>query len=79
MRREIGDAIGQCGVVEVVGGMVQAGGVAVAEPDECAGPRFEHEREILGAHHRRLVGLHIVRAERLARDGGGEFASASPD
>ena len=77
--REIGHAVGQRGVVEIVFGMMQAGGVAVAEPDEGARPRLEHEREILGAHHRRLVGLHLVRSDRLARDVGGEFGLLRPD
>ena len=40
-------------VVEIVGRVVQAGAVAVADEDEGAGPRLQHEGEILRAHHRR--------------------------
>ena len=42
-------------VVEVVGRVVQPGAVAVADEDEGARPRFQHEGEILRAHHRRNV------------------------
>jgi len=49
-------------VGEIVGGIVEAGAVAVA--DEHIGPRlfFQHVGEILAGHHRLSVGIDIVRA-----------------
>ena len=40
---------------------MQAGAVAVADEDEGAGPRFQHEGEILAAHQRRRVGVDASR------------------
>ena len=46
---------------------MQAGAVAVAAKDEGARPLVEHEGKILGPHHRRGIGLHLVLADDLAR------------
>ena len=51
-------------VVEVVGRVMQARAVAVADEDEGAGPRLQHEGEILAAHQRRRVGVDALVARR---------------
>ncbi len=42
-------------VVEVIRGVMQARAVAIADPDEGARPRVQHEGKILRAHHRRQL------------------------
>src|SRR5579864_1244965 len=37
-------------VVEIIGGMMQSGAVAIAAEDKGAGPCFQHVGEILGPH-----------------------------
>src|SRR3984893_1724095 len=46
----IGSPEGDHLVVEVVGGVMQPGAVAVAGEDKGAGARFQHEGEVFGAH-----------------------------
>ena len=55
-------------VVEIIRGVMQARAVAVADPDEGARPRVQHEGEILRAHHRRQRGVDVaVRPRPAAR------------
>ena len=59
-------AIGNRVVVEIICRMMAKGGVAIADEDEGAGPRFQHEGEILAPHDRRTVGIDIPRARHVA-------------
>src|ERR1700722_15829052 len=47
---------------------MQGRAVAVADKDERAGPRLEHEREVLRPHGRRRIRIDIAFARDLARD-----------
>ena len=66
------DAVGDGRVVEVVGRVVDAGRVAVAEEDVGAGPLLQHEGEILRAHQRRDARVDRARAADAGRHPGHE-------
>src|SRR3954454_20352150 len=49
-------------IIEVIGRMMQARAVPIADEDEGAGPRLEHEGEVLSAHHGRRIGVDRIAA-----------------
>ena len=69
----VAHAVGEGGVVEIIGRVMEHRAVAVAEEDERARARFEHERKVLRAHDRSDVRIHMGIADDLARDLGGEL------
>src|SRR5260370_29423995 len=52
---------------------MELGAVAVADEDECAGPRLKHEGKVLGAHHRRNVWMDLVLPYNFARNRDSEL------
>src|SRR3954468_24325871 len=44
-------------IVQVIGWVMQARAVAIANEDEGAGPRLQHEGEVLSAHNGRRIGI----------------------
>ena len=65
-----GGGIGQELVVEVVGRIVDLGGIAVADVDIGAGHLLQHEGEVLRAHDERAVAVDIRLAGELGGDVG---------
>ncbi len=63
-------------VVEDVAGVVALVAVAHADQDHRAGARFQHEREILGAHHRDELFVDPVTTDDVGGDGGGDAGFA---
>src|SRR5262249_55530034 len=52
---------------------MQSGARAVADPDKGSGPRVEHEREILRAHHRRKSDIDFVLTGNLTGNRRGKL------
>ena len=69
VRRPVNDRL----VVEVVGRVMQAGRVTVADEDEGAGLLLQHEGEILGAEHRRRVCIDVGLACHFRRHPRGDI------
>lgn len=72
-RYEIADAIGNGIVIEVIGRMVKAGRIAIAEEDIGAGTRFQHVGKIFRRHHRLDTLIHFAFARHSAGDAGGKL------
>ncbi len=64
----IADAVRDHFVVEVISRVVKVGGIAVADEDERARTGLQHEREILTAHGRCYVSIHVVGAGNFTGD-----------